>query len=143
MKLGGWVIMLTVMILFLSLMGLQIPILDNILNALGIDINLGTSEIVSADIENSSLWNSITVIFLALVAGGAVVVGLFAKGYDTSLVILPFIVFLGGLFISTFGAIISYTIGGSPTWLVGIVTIIFTGLSVGFVMSCVDYFAGR
>jgi len=157
MKLGGWIMMLTVMILFLSLMGLTIPGLNPISQSMGITINESSSQITSVDVESSSLWNKLfgtaafTVlgveitggILLVLLGTGAVVVGLFAKGYDTSLVILPFIVFIAGLFISTFSSIIVYTIGEGSAWMTSIVSILFVGLAVGFIMSCVDYFVGR
>jgi hypothetical protein len=157
MKLGAWLVMLTVMILFLSLIGLDIAGLNPINEALGVTVNSTSSEIINADIENSSFWgrmfgetsfslfgiNFTAGILIALLGTGGIVIGLFAKGYDVSLVILPIIVFVGGLFISTFWSIISYVKDFNEAWMTSIVAILFVGLGIGFVMSCVDYFAGR
>lgn len=157
MKLGAWMVMIVTMILFLSLIGLSIPGLNPIVEGIGVNINESSSSIVSADIESSNLWSKLfgttaftlfgipftAGILIVLLGTGAVVVGLFAKGYDTSLVILPLIVFVAGLFISTFWAIINYTMGFNQLWITSIVSILFIGLAIGFIMSCVDYFAGR
>ena len=123
MKLGGWLVMLTVMTLFLSLIGLSIPLLNPINEAIGIQINETSSEVISADLESSGFWSRLfgeasfslfgveftAGILIVLLGAGALAVGLFARGYDTSLIILPFVVFVAGLFISTFWGVISYT----------------------------------
>ena len=146
MKLGSWLVMLTVMIMFLTLIGLPTG-LDATLDKIGININPTTSEIVSADIESSTLWDRIfgsgIGILVILGAGAVVAIGLFARSYDTSLVILPFIVFVAGMYISTFWGIIDFVSKLNQAWMTSIVGLIFTGLAVGFVMSCVDYFANR
>lgn len=157
MKLGAWLVMLTVMILFLSMIGLNIAGLNPIREAVGVQINETTGEVINADIENSSFFGKLfgagtftlfgveftAGILIALLGTGMIVIGLFAKGYDTSLIILPFVVFVAGLFISTFWSIISYVNDFHQSWMTSIITIIFVGLGIGFIMSCVDYFAGR
>jgi hypothetical protein len=157
MRLGAWIVMIVTLIMFLSLIGLTIPGLNPVLQGVGVNINETNSTIISADIESSTIWNKLfgstaftlfgvnftAGILITLLGTGAVIVGLFAKGYDTSLVILPFIIFIGGLFISTFWAIMNYVIGFNQGWITSIVVIIFVGLAVGFIMSLVDYFAGR
>lgn len=157
MKLGGWLVMLSVMILFLSLIGLNIPGLNSINEQVGIRVDNSTSQVTSADIENSNIWtilfsnSAITIFGVSFSAGGiliallagSVAVGLFAKGYDPSLVLLPIVIFVAGLYASTFWAIISYVKGFSQTWITSIVAIIFSGLGIGFIFSCIDYFGGR
>jgi len=157
MKLGGWLIMLTILILFLSFIGLNIAGLNPITEGIGVTMNETTGGIQNADIEESGFWNrlfgttaftlfgiSFTAgILIALIGTGAVVVGLFAKGYDTSLVILPFVVFVAGLYISTFWSIMGYVKDLKEVWMTNIVALLFIALAVGFIMACVDYFAGR
>ncbi len=146
MKLGGWLVMLTALIMFLSLLGLPAG-LDGILGTVGISVNETTSELESADIENSGFWGRIfsgTTGILVILGGAAIVtIGLFARGYDPSLILLPFIVFVGTLYVSTFWAIIKLVIDLGQPWLTSIIGLIFGALAVGFAMSCVDYFAGR
>ena len=146
MKLQGWLIMLTAMIMFLSILGLPVG-LDPVLDGLGINIDQDTGEVKSADIESSSLWAKIfggTSGILIILGGAAVIaIGLFARGYDPSLIIIPFIVFVGGLYISTFWGIIKYVMAFNQSWMTSIIAIIFSALAVGFIVSCVDYFAGR
>jgi len=147
MKLGGWVVTLSAMIIFLSLLGLPTG-LNSILTSVGITISPTTSEVVTADIEQSTIWDSIfgTTGILILIIGsavGSVIVGLFGKGYDVSLVYAPFIVTIGGIFASTFWGIISYVKGFEQLWMTSIVGLIFGVLGLGFAMACLDYFGGR
>lgn len=156
MKLGTWMVMLIVLIMFLSFMGVPTG-LNPIPEAFGIDINNTDSTLEGADVESSNFWSYLfdeepfellgvkfsKGILLSLVGTALVVIGLFAKGYDTSLVILPIVVFIAGLFISTFWGVISYVSTFSQWWMTSLITIIFGGLAVGFIMSCLDYYAGR
>lgn len=146
MKLGGWIVMLTTMIMFLSLLGLPTG-LTPILEKVGINIDSDTAQIESADIESSTLWNRIfgSGVGILVILGGAAIVaiGLFARGYDPSLILVPFIVFVGGLYISTFWGIISYVATFHQSWMTSIIGLIFSALAVGFIVACVDYFAGR
>jgi len=156
MKLGSWMVMIVVMIMFLSFMGLQTG-LSPIPETFGININQTDSSVTNADLENSGFWNylfgstAFTIlgiefskgILLAIAGTGVIIIGLFAKGYDTSLIILPLVIFIAGLFVSTFWAIISMVSIYNQWWMTSIITLIFGGLAVGFGMACVDYFANR
>ncbi len=145
MKLQGWIIMLTAMVMFLSLLGLPIGF-DSILNAIGADIDSDTTQVNSIDIENSSFWSKIfgdNGILVLLGLGAVVTIGLFARGYDPSLIVIPFIIFAGGVYIVAFSSIISYVITFNQSWMTKIISIIFGALMVGYIVACVDYFAGR
>ena len=146
MRLGAWLVMLTAMILFLTFVGIPTG-LSPVLDTIGIEVNQTSLDVVSADIESSTFWDWLfdnsTGILVLLSLGGAVVIGLFAKSYDTSLIILPFIILVAGQFIVTFWAIIKLVITYEQWWMTSIITLIFGALAVGFIMSCVDYFAGR
>jgi uncharacterized membrane protein YczE len=146
MKLGNWVVMLLTMMIVLEFLGIPTG-LSSTLSYFGVNINPVTSQLVSADIGNSSFWSYIfgegLGILLILLGGGAIIVGLFAKSYDTSLVILPLITTIAGLFIGTFWSIIKYTQMLGQDWMTALIATIFIALGAGFIFSCVDYFAGR
>jgi len=154
MRLGAWMVMLISMILFLSFMGIQIAGLNPIPETFGININQSTGDLESADVEASGFWGTLfgetafTIlgiefskgILISLVGTIVVIIGLFAKGYDPSLVVIPLLVFIGGVFISTFWSIIKYVGEFHQSWMTNITAIIFTGLAIGFTMAIVDYF---
>jgi len=147
MKLGGWLVMLTALIMFLTLIGLPTS-LNSILETVGVNINEETAQLnTSSDMESSSFWSNIfgTGGFLIILAGGATIVaiGLFARGYDPSLILLPLVVFVAGLYITTFWTLIKYVSTFNQAWATSVVGIVLASLAVGFAMSCVDYFAGR
>ena len=147
MRLGGWVVTLSAMIMFLTLMGLPTG-LDSIMTSIGVTTNSTTSEIVSVDVEQSTIWSKIfgTTGILVLIIGtgvGSVLIGLFGKGYDVSLVYAPFLVAIAGIFVSTFWGIIIYVKGFEQLWMTSIIALIFGVLGLGFAMSCLDYFGGR
>lgn len=144
-KLGEFVVILLTMMVVLEFIGIPTG-LSSTLGNFGITINPETSELINADIGNSSFWSSIfgsTGFLIALIGGGAIIVGLFAKGYDPSLVILPIITSTAILFISTFWSVIKYTQEMGQGWMTALISTIFIALAAGFIWSCVDYFAGR
>ena len=145
MRLGEWLILLVGMMIVLEFFGIPTG-LSGTLTQFGIDINPVTSELINADIENSSFFSWIfgNAGILILVSGGAaVIVGLFAKGYDTSLVILPLVISVGTLFASTSWFIIKYAQSINQDWITMLIATIFIPMGIGFIWSCVDYFAGR
>lgn len=146
MKLGGYMVMITTLIAILTLVGIDTGV-NSVLEYVGININADTSTINSVDAESSSFWDSIFeatgVLLLLGVAGGAILIGLFGKGYDVSLVIAPFIIAIGGAFVLSFTKVFLLVNGFGIWWMTAITGIIFGGLMVGFIMSCLDYFAGR
>ena len=159
MKLGAWVVMLSTMIMILLFLGININSNEGdsnpVIESVGIDIT--NSTVQSADISNSGFWKSlfseeaVTIAGVAISGGalilllgaGSVIVGLFAKGYDPSLVILPFVVIIAGIYVSVGWSTIQYVGNFNQWWMTSLITIIFGGLGIGFVFSCVDYFAGR
>jgi len=146
MKLGEFCVVIIVMIVFLEFMGIPTG-LSTIANSYGININPATSQLTNADMGNSSsylyLFGAGIGILIILAAAGAIIVGLFAKTYDVSLIILPLIISTAGVFIATFWTIILYIKGFEQVWATNLVTIIMGGIGVAFIWSCVNYFAGR
>ena len=139
MKLGEWTMIIVVMIVFLELMGIT--------TGLGILTNFGISvidgNVASANMEGTYFWALVLAILATVSAGGAVVIGLFAKSYDTSLVIVPLITGTILIFGSTFFSLMSIPEISEVVWMSNIISIIFIGMGVAFLWSAVDYFAGR
>lgn len=146
MKLGSFAVVFLCMIMFLEFVGVPTGA-STILGTFGVNINSDTGTLVSADGEQSEFWGWIfgegAGILVVLSIGGAIIVGLFAKSFDTSLIILPFIISLGTLLSSTAWTLIKYMNTFGEAWATNIVAIIMAGVAVAFIMSCVDYFAGR
>ena len=156
MKLGQWVVIILTMIVVLEFMGIATGI-NSTLKVFGININEDTHQLDTLDVESSNFWAKLfgaedfTIagitfsagVLLVLLGGGAVIIGLFAKGYDPSLVILPIIVFVAGMLISTFWSVIKIVQYFGEPWATNLITTIFAGLAIGFIFACIDYFAGR
>jgi hypothetical protein len=146
MKLGEWVVVLITMMVFLQFVGIPNGF-SPILSYFGITIDTTTSELISSDLANSGFFGYIfgdgIGILLILLGGGALVIGLFAKSYDTSLVILPLVVVMAGLFVSTSWTTILFVKTFGQAWITALISTIFIAVGIAFVWSCVDYFAGR
>ncbi len=148
MKLGGFVIMIVCMVMFLEFLAIPTGA-SSILSDFGVDINPNTSKLDTADLESSSFWNKIFLenagILFLVGAAGLVLIGFFGRGYDTSLVILPIVLFAGTTMTSIFWTTIKYMQGtmNAPQWATSTLTMVMVGLGVGFIWACVDYFAGR
>lgn len=140
--LGKYVTIFITLIIFLEFVG--VPTGASVaLSSFGININPNTSALESGDVGNSTFYNwifGLSGILVVVGAAGAVIIGFFAKSYDTSLVVLPIIVSIGTLLASTSWTVISYCSGLEQVWLTKIVTVIFSALAIGFLWACIDYF---
>ena len=145
-KLGNYLILLMGMMMFLEFLVIATGV-SVILNTFNVQINPVDSTLIIADLENSGFFSQIFTsggVLLSVIGGLTVVaIGLFARGYDPSLVILPAVVFVGTLFASTFWLMINYAMTFNQPWLTALVATIFIPLGIGFIWSNVDYFAGR
>jgi len=137
-KIWGFTVMFLTMMLFLEFMGIPTGA-GNTLQAFGITTE--DSNLVSADFEQSELWNKIFIGngILVAIGLGTVVVGLFTRTYDTSLVIIPLILTLASWMIVAFASIMTI-VSGETQWLIKIISLIFIGLGAAFIGACVDYF---
>jgi len=149
MKLPEFCVVILVMIMFLGFMGIPIG-LQGITKSYGVTINESTGQLVKADIESGDSYLKImakkvgtTGGILILLSALGVAVGFFAKGYDTSLVILPLVILTAGLFVTTGWTIILHVSKLNQVWATNVVTILFVGIGVAFIWSCVSYFANR
>lgn len=148
-KLGNFVVMLLVMMVILQFIGIPTGA-EAILAEFNIDIDEYTGRLINADLESSNFWKDIFNkdtgwLYLILGTVGIITIGFFARGYDTSLIILPLVVATAILFAGTFWSVMLYVIGLPDVgfWMVSLVATIFIGLGAAFTWSCVDYFAGR
>ncbi len=142
LRLGGWVTMLLIMILFLTLVGVPPAGTENVLGMIGFTVSHTTEEIGFSP-TTSTFWQWVIGALAVLGVGGSVAIGLFGKGYDPSLIYAPIIVSIGGLFITSFVSVFSMVNSYEQFWITSIVVIIFGGLAGGFIMACLDYFGGR
>lgn len=133
MKLKGWLVMLTGMTLFLTILGIDSG-LNSVINFLGLDST-------GIDFIDGSFYVQLIAVLTGISIAG-VGIGLFARSYDPGLVYAPFIVVVAGVFIKTFISLIKL-FSNEAFWISSIVLIIFGGLLVGFVMACFDYFGNR
>lgn len=155
MKFGGWMVMIVGMLLFMSFLGLETSV-SSYIGLFGYSVDI-ESETFNSDIEQSGFWKRLFSeeefsiagvpfskgILLALVGTATIIIGLFAKGYDVSLALLPLVVFVLGYFVSSFVMIIKLVSDYHQWWMTSIVGIIFGTLLIGFIWSGIDYFGGR
>jgi hypothetical protein len=133
MRLSGWLTMLTGMILFLTLIGVDTG-LTFIVDFLGLD----STGIAFVD---SSFFTQL-IAAIAIVGTTGLVIGTFGRSLDPRLLIAPFIVIIAGMFAQTFIKIISLVGNEGQIWMTSIVVVLFGSLAVGFAMACLDYFSG-
>lgn len=146
MKLGGWLVMLSAMVIFLTIMGIPTG-LTSIFNFMGLNISPITSSITSLDTESSTFWDYLfkdgVGILVLLGVAGTILIGLFGKGYDTSLVYAPFIVSMALIYIGLFASVFDYIKLIGVGWMTTLVGFVLALLGIGFLMACADYFGGR
>jgi len=143
MKLGGWVVMLVAMVLFLTLVGIPTT-LNNVLEGVGMNITAtGGTPTVVGDVESSDIWDWIFGLegFVAtFVLGSVITLGLYLYTKDKAIILVPLIASTANLFAGTFWGLIMYVKDFNQTWMTYMVLLIFGSLSVGFLWACVDYF---
>ena len=140
MKLGAWMAFITIILVGLTIFGF-----DSLGGTLFNYIGIGFSDVISLNINSATFW--ITILgALTLLGVGGVVIGLFGKGYDPSIVIAGVLVTFGLVFISSFLQIyitLFSELGPEYYWMTNVIGLLFVGLGVGYVMATFDYFGGR
>lgn len=145
MNLGGWMVTITSLILFLTIMGIPTS-MTSTFSFFGLSTDSDTGVIIPSDIKETSFWDELfgtTGILVALAGGGLVAIGLFARGYDPSLIYAPFLIVVAQQLGGTFYFIMQYVSNLGHTWLGVIVSFIFIPLNVAFIVSIFNYFGGR
>ena len=139
MKFWNYVMLTTGLALILELAGL--PIASGLLAHIGITTT-------GLTIKTAALWVAIfggTGILIGL--GTGIAIGYITKSSPENFIILPLIIGSGTFFLSTLIAISSaawgrFPIGSSYVWISYITTVLMGLLSVGFAISCVEFFRG-
>jgi hypothetical protein len=140
MRLQGWIMMLVGMMIFMTLFGIAPSEVSEVLGKIGLEVS--ETDIDTEDVEFFYFWLYVIGTLGGIGIAGAAI-GLFARGYDPSLVYAPICVVIAGIFISFFWATIVMVRELNVWWMSGIVYLIFGTLLVGFMMAILDYFGGR
>lgn len=138
MKFYNYIILMTIIVIFFSFIGVNTG-LTNLAGLIGLQqladgswtFQLSGSSFLEAVLGNAG-------ILLAVVGG--IIIGAVTRSSPENYIILPFITGTGALFIQSFSAIISY--GLSFGWVGGIIILILGTLSVGYVISLIEFFRG-
>ncbi len=134
MKVFNYIILIVGMISLLEIAGIPTGV-SNILNFVGINIGVSSTTI------GSGFYLAVLAIMSAAIVVG-VGVGFITKSPSENYVILPLIVgslfFFGGAFTS----IINWAFANTPVWTSTIVSLILGLLSVGYIVSLVEFFRG-
>ena len=140
MKLWNYMFTITGLSVILALAGLDIPILRDLFNAIGLTVSNSGIETFAVE---STLWSKIFGtggILTAIGTTGAIGIGGFLYTKDKSFLIVPLITGVLFIWASVLVAIVlqkgGYEVFGT------IISIIWIALTIGFIQSCIDYFMG-
>lgn len=139
-KIWNYVVIITGISLLMALGGLQIAGFSTLFQQIGLTTN---SNGISNFEVTSSLWNSIfgtTGLLIAILGGSAIGIGAFIYTQDKAFLMIPIITGTFFYWISAIVSIVNYT-KGYPVFGV-ICGIILVPLTVGFILSCVEWFMG-
>lgn len=123
-----------------------------LLNVAGIDIGTGGIEgligMATGEIQitTSSLWDALFQVDIgALVLGavGTIVAGFVLKGRLENFIILPFLTGYLIFLVQVYQGIMNYALQGGETWTSWIVLLLLAPLTIGFIISCVEFFRGN
>jgi len=136
MRVFNYIILIIGMIALFEMAGIPTGV-SSILSFVGVDINTGSTT------TTSGLFNNIFGINGILIGlGVGIAVGFITKAQPENFIILPLItgsfVFFAGAFIS----IINYSVATHALWVSSIIILILGVLTVGYVVSLVEFFRG-
>jgi len=140
MKLWNYIFLITGISVLMALAGIRVPGFTDLFRIMGLTVS---SEGIGDVVIQSTFWNFIFgtggLLVAAIVTGG-IGVGTFIYTKDKSFLMIPVITEVLIYWISVLISIINYS---KETPIFGIlIALIFIPLSIGFIMSCVDYFLG-
>ncbi len=141
MKLQNYLVLLTFISMVLALGGLNVAGISALFSYLGLVVN---SSGVGQMTIDSPFWNFIfgtAGLLTSISISGAIGVGTFIYTKDKSFLILPIITGVFVYWISVMISIINYSLN-EPIFGT-IIAIILVPLTLGFIVSCVDWFMGR
>lgn len=137
MKVWNYVVIATGLVLFLEFSGLPTGA-QGLLSFVG----LGTD---SAAVGTSSLYSKIFdptngILIVGIAAG--VVISFFTRSSPENYIILPLITGSLTLFVSSFYSIMNYSLGNYPSWVSGLIVLVFGPFTVGYLLALVEFFRG-
>ena len=141
MKLWNYLVILTGIAVVMALGGLNVAGFSDLFSKIGITVSdAGIGEFTI----DSSFWSFVfgtTGLLVLLTSSGAIGIGTFIYTKDKSFLILPIITGVFVFWISVLISIVNYT-RDYPVF--GIISaVILIPLTVGFIVSCVEWFVGN
>ncbi len=140
MKIWNYIVIFITLFMFLEFVGFPMGFAST-LSYFG--ITMVDSQLVSADIASSALYSYLFgTVGILILAGGAVIIGLFSKSFDVNLILLPVITTVLVKFVSAGWIIVKYAQETGQSWLTGIVAMIFIPFTIGYIVAAVEWFRG-
>ena len=143
MKVYNYIVITLGILILMQLAGLPTGAMDKIFDIFGLTFTeegFTTASFSASDFFNAIF--SIEGILAALALGGAVLIGILSRTSPENFIILPFITGTLALFLSGFISIMNYSIANHQIWISSIILMIFAPLTVGFILSLVEFFRG-
>jgi len=149
MKVWNYVVITIVMMLVLTFLGFSIGGFSQLFTLIGLNYSPDTGQITNITTSAAPFMETIFgdgsvkgILLALLAAGGAVIIGLYAKADVENLILLPFITGTLVLFVEAFVSLMVYSISNAPTFITGAVVIIFLPLTIGFIFALAEFFRG-
>lgn len=151
MKVWNYMFMAITMMVFMTFLGFQLGGFTQLFSLIGLTYQPATGTMVNVTLSNSGLFTTLFgndfsgsagILAALALAGGAVVVGLFARVNIENLILLPFITGTLVLFIEAFVSIMITVQGTFPAWASAALFVIFVPFTIGFVVSMAEFFRG-
>jgi len=140
MKVWNYIIMFVVISVLMFLAGIEITGVTNLL------IKIGILQEGAINLDSNNTFRTTAIALLALAVGAGLIIGFITKSQSENFIILPFITGTGiafGLFvfINLGYSIINYGFTQAD-WIGYITLVIFAPLTIGFIVSLIEFFRG-
>jgi len=154
-KVFTYLVIMIGLVLGFVIMGINIEGQNAVLNITGVSVSQSNDDLTtftSASLSVSDLFRNIfstTVIIgilagLGLAIGGGIVTSLTGGRYSVeNFIILPFITGVLVLFFQVFVGMITHSIASGQAWVAALAVLMITPVSVGFLISLVEFFRGN
>lgn len=136
MKFYNFILLIVGLSIIFQLAGIAID--GDLLSWMGVDL---TSAETPFDFIGSGAYIKITLLLIAGIGTG-IAVGFLTKANSENYVILPFVTTGTAIFFTTSIGIIDYAWGNYPGWIAYITFFIMSLLTVGFLISLMEWFRG-
>jgi hypothetical protein len=140
MKLWNYIFLLTGLSILMALAGLSVAGFTDLFNIIGLTVS--SSGISDFQIQ-STLWTFIfgtTGLLVAVITSGGIGIGTFIYTKDKSFLMIPIITSVFFYWISVFVSVINYS-RDYPVFGI-VIALVLIPLTVGFLVSSIDYFLG-